>query len=993
MADRSKISPNPMNHPANLSRLLRRRFACRGLIAAFFVLMLSVETFAQGVISGRVSNATTGANLEGAEVSIPGTNLTTLTDRDGSFVLRNVPAGTQAVRIYYTGLEEETKRVDVRTGQTVDASTALNSGIQRLDAFTVSSSREGEAASITRQRTAANVMNVVSTDSFGSVADGNIGNLMVRLPGVAGEFENGEVVGIKIRGTPVEFSALNIDGVRATGAFSGFNTQGDRGAQSDQIPAEFIKEVQVIKALTPDMPADSIGGATNLITKSALDFKESVLTYRVGVNHNTHRDDRNEFTPNAAMSWLTRIGPRRDIGLALSLSYTDTEAPRDRVQMQRVEPDGRTTQARSLTNINQRIRGGAGLKFDYRLAERTSLYFKAQYNYYFFDSNRLVYAASDSATRRIADYSLVSRAQIEAGTQPRATAALTASVAPGFSDSFTEMLHANWSFDGDNNEKTGRQYLADIGGATKLNGDQELVYQASYAPSSFKSNLRTFLMTFQNPIGMSIDTRGNRSRPLFRQTYGPSILFGQTNFANYRAQMQQQPETGDEDVMNAKVDYIKHFKDSAQTIEFKAGAAWREQYRNLVVGRPNWNYTGVDGTAGNADDDLASLMRSTRAYTVFNNAGVWPDLPAVDFPKAWSLFNSRPEMFRPVGTSVTAPPTYSEITEQVLGAYVQARTQVGRLNVLAGVRFERTELEGQGTNNDPRRPNLTRATREGKYDDWFPSLHFRYDFTRQLVARASFSTGAARPNMTDLYPNTTVAYNATTGLGTVTQANTGLNPQTTENYDLSLEYYLEPAGVISVGYFRKDIKAFLSRTSDDIDAGPNNGFGGEFAGFVLNTTSNQGNAKVEGVEFNYNQRLTMLPKPFNGLGIFGNYTYLETSGQYREGAAELAGFVPKTANAGASFRWRGIEARVAWRYTGDQLRSYNAVVNMQNRFRPVETIDINLLYQFNQRLGFFFDIINLKNKWPENYTGRDRGRITFADSYGTRYNMGISGRF
>ena len=106
-------------------------------------------------------------------------------------------------------------------------------------------------------------MNVVSTDAFGSVADGNIGNLMVRLPGVAGDFENGEVVGIKIRGTPVEFSALNVDGVRASGAFSGFNTQGDRGAQSDQIPAEFIKEVQVTKAATPEMPADSIGGSTN----------------------------------------------------------------------------------------------------------------------------------------------------------------------------------------------------------------------------------------------------------------------------------------------------------------------------------------------------------------------------------------------------------------------------------------------------------------------------------------------------------------------------------------------------------------------------------------------------------------------------------------------------------------------------------------------------------------------------------------------------------
>jgi len=962
------------------------------LVLLFGVSALVGQPAGTGIVTGKVANAQTGAYLQGAEVTV-GNATAVLTSRDGSFNVSGVPAGPSTVRVYYTGMDAGTTTVNVAAGQTVTANVTLESKIQQLNAFTVSADREGEAASITRQRFAANVMNVVSTDAFGSVADGNIGNLMVRLPGVSGEFENGEVVGIKIRGTPVEFSSLNVDGVRSTGAFSGFNTQGDRGAQSDQIPAEFIKEVQVTKAPTPEMAADSIGGSTNLVTKSALDFKENVLTYRIGANYNTHRDDRKNFTPNAAMSWLTRVGRNRDIGMALSLSYTDTEAPRDRVATQRVEADGRATQARTLSNINQRIRGGAGLKFDYRLGERTNVYLKLQHNYYFFNSNRLVYAASDSATRRVADYNVVSRAQIQAGVQPRTTANLTASVAPGYTASFTEMLSANWTFDGDNNEKTGRQYLADIGGTTKLNGDQEITYQASYAPSSFKSNLRTFLMTFQRPIGMTVDSTVNRSRPVFRQTYGPSILFGQTDFNLYRAQMQQQPETGEEEVVNLKGDYLKRFRQDRLRGELKAGAAWRQQYRNLAVGRPNWNYTGTDGVAGNADDNLGQFMQAEPAYTVFNSMGLWPQLPVVDYPKAWNFFNTRPEAFRPVGTSTTEAPNYSEITEDVYAGYIQGSAQIGKLNVLGGVRFERTEIDSAGRYSDPRNPTVARTSRESGYDDYFPSLHFRYDITRQLLARASYSTGAARPNMSDLYPTTTVSYDATTGLGTVTQASLGLKPQTSENYDLSLEYYFEPAGLFSIGAFRKDIKDFFSRTIDEIDAGSNNGFGGNFAGFNLNTTTNQGEAKIEGYEINYNQQFTMLPKPFNGLGVFGNYTYLTTAGTYREGASELAKFVPRTANLGASFRWRKLETRIAWRFTGDYLVSYNANINSQNRFRPVETIDINLSYKLSQRFGVFFDVINLKNKWPENYTGVDQGRITFSDSYGTRFNMGISGRF
>lgn len=948
-----------------------------------------------GVVHGRVVNAATGAYLEGAEVSIDGGG-SVFTDRAGSFILAGVAAGTQRLRVFYTGLDVATQTVDVRPGVRAEVSISLESNVQRLDAFTVSADREGEAASITRQRTATNVMNVVSSDAFGSVADGNIGNMMVRLPGISGEWENGEVTGIKIRGTPPEFSSMNIDGIRSTGAHSGFNTQGDRGAQSDQIPAEFIKEVQVTKAPTPEMPADSIGGSTNLVTKSALDFKENVLTYRVGANYNTHRDDLKNFTPNAAITWLTRLGPQRKIGMALSLSYSDTEAPRDRVQTQRAEADGRATQARTLTNVNQRIRGGAGLKFDYRFGERTEVSLKLQHHYYFFDSNRLVYAAADSATRRVADYNVVSRAQIERGTVPRTTTNLTASVAPGYTDSFTEMLNVNWSFDGDNNERTGRQYYVDTRGVTRFGQDHELRYQASFAPSTYKSNLRTFLMTLpaNAGVGMSVDTRASRSRPVFRQTYGPSILFGQTDFNPYRGQMQQQPETGEEEVTNAKVDYaIKRFKDSPLNIELKTGGVWRQQYRNLTVGRPNWNYTGADGVQGNVDDNLAQFISGSPGYTVFNSGGTWQQLPAVDFPKVWGVFNSQPNLFREAGTSVITPPTYTEITEDVYAAYVQGRTRIGGLTVLGGARFERTDVDAIGRYSDPRRPTVERTSRQGGYDDWFPSLHFRYDFTRQFLARASYSTGAARPNMADLYPTTTVTYNTTTGLGTVTQANPALKPQTSENYDLSLEYYFEPAGLLSVGFFRKDIKDFLSRTSDDIDSGQNNGFGGDFAGFVLNTTSNQGSAKIEGWEINYNQRLTMLPKPFNGLSLFGNFTSLKTSGSYQDGAAELAGFVPRTGNAGISFRWRKLEARFAWRYTSTYLRSYNANVFAQNRFRPTEIVDLNFLYQISPRFGLYFDVINLKNKWPENYTGMDEGRITFSDEYGTRFNLGVSGRF
>ena len=372
---------------------------------------------------------------------------------------------------------------------------------------------------------------------------------------------------------------------------------------------------------------------------------------------------------------------------------------------------------------------------------------------------------------------------------------------------------------------------------------------------------------------------------------------------------------------------------------------------------------------------------------------MWPDLPGIDFPTVWKVFGEHPEWFAPEGTSVTTPPAVSDVTEDVLGLYGQFRLQVHRLNLLGGVRYEETRVAASGSNTDPRNPSLGRVRRQRTYDDYFPSLHLRYALRPNLTARASVTTSAARPNMSDLYPTTTVSYNATTGLGTVTQNAPGLRPQHSLNYDFTLEYYLEPAGVLSAGYFRKNITSFLVRTIDEIDYGPDNGFDGAFGGFTLNTTSTGGKAKVEGWEMNYTQQLRFLPKPFNGLAVFGNFTSLKTEGIYAAGARALAGFVPRTANAGTTFRWRKLEARLAWRATGAQLRSYNTNIFAQSSFRPYETTDFSLKYAFSPRYGLYFDAINIGNNWPQNFTGTDEGRVTFADDYGRRFNVGITGRF
>src|SRR5699024_6424209 len=150
--------------------------------------------------------------------------------RDGSFSLTRVPAGTQNLRVFYTGLDTRNISVAVKAGETVSVPVTLNSEVYQLEAFSVAGERQGSAAAITAQRNAPNLVSVVSTDAYGDVADGNIANFIQNVSGVAVLKQSGDLVGIGVRGAPPELNSVMLDGTRFASAIAGSTAGiGDRG--------------------------------------------------------------------------------------------------------------------------------------------------------------------------------------------------------------------------------------------------------------------------------------------------------------------------------------------------------------------------------------------------------------------------------------------------------------------------------------------------------------------------------------------------------------------------------------------------------------------------------------------------------------------------------------------------------------------------------------------------------------------------------------------
>lgn len=159
---------------------------------------------------------------------------------------------------------------------------------------------------------------------------------------------------------------------------------------------------------------------------------------------------------------------------------------------------------------------------------------------------------------------------------------------------------------------------------------------------------------------------------------------------------------------------------------------------------------------------------------------------------------------------------------------------------------------------------------------------------------------------------------------TLSAGNPRLQPYTSDNFEFSVAKYLSGIGQISAGVFLKEIKNYFRAFQTPVPTGPDNGFGGDYAGWTINQNLNVGCARIRGVELSYTQQYSFLAGFWRGFGSFANYTYLETRGDF--GAAtgtttRLPNLTPDTVNAGLTYRGQGFDVRLMANYRGEFFRS------------------------------------------------------------------------
>jgi len=176
------------------------------------------------------------------------------------------------------------------------------------------------------------------------------------------------------------------------------------------------------------------------------------------------------------------------------------------------------------------------------------------------------------------------------------------------------------------------------------------------------------------------------------------------------------------------------------------------------------------------------------------------------------------------------------IRERTIAPYLQANLAFDVANrpahFRAGVRYEKTKVRSSALVPIPTGTqwvsanefNLTYGTGSdfttfrGDYDNWLPAIDVDFEPIENGKLRASYSHTITRPDYASMQGGRTVDQLFRIGGGTGSQGNPGLLPYKSKNIDLSAEWYYAPSSYLSVGFFDKRVRNFISSTRIDTDA-------------------------------------------------------------------------------------------------------------------------------------------------------------------------------
>ena len=842
---------------------------------------------------------------------------------------------------------------------------AASSADERIEEVYVYGQRAMMQGAVDRQRDSDRIMSVITRDAIGNFPDQNVAESVRRLSGVNVLNDQGEGRFIAVRGLDPSLNSSSVNGVRIP------SPEADtRAVALDVVASELVESIEVIKTLTPDMDADTIGASINLKTTRAFEAEEPFLSFK---GESSYNDLADAYSPKLVADFIYPISDR--LGVSGGISWLDREFSTDNV-----EADGwgvseggigfaDTVEYRDYDVVRERTSGS--LSLDFQATDSTLLY--ASFMYSLFE---------DTESRR----ALV----LGMDEEPRSGDVNSALFLSDDGEIAVEREQK------DRYEAQTIQTFT-LGGETELDR-WKIEYSASwaYAEEHEKDTQdpTLFAAGFEDPgqLGLDFDY-SDMNLPAYTVTAGASEFFDP---ATYEVDVVEIVDARAEDEeLTLKVDVTRYFTLDRGELQLKAGAKLRDRTKeNDIFLEVLEDFDG--------DYTVADVL-GTPSYGLYNMAPMM-DLDAV---RAFNDANLDRFELNALDTTIESNAGDFQVDEDISSAYLMGRWQSGRWTVIGGVRVERTEndvsanrtevIEEGGELNgevlDEDTAVLTPSSESNSYTNVLPSLSLRFDARDDVVLRAGFFSSVVRPGPEQLAPIFLVEQDRD-GAREGEFGNPELDPYEAINFDASAEWYFADASVLSAGLFYKQIDNFIFGQEFEDDDPP---FNGVYNGIPFNEAViplNGEEATVSGFELNYQQLFSMLPAPFNGLLVGLNYTYTDAEGDTGERDIPLPAAAESTWNAILGYESGPVSVRLTAAYRDEYLDELGSDPEEDRYVEDHLQIDLTANYDVTDSVKIYSQFINLTDEPFIAYqSGPQRRRLLQYEEYSWTARVGVQWTF
>ncbi len=853
---------------------------------------------------------------------------------------------------------------------------------------------ESEAAALIVQRNSDSLVSVAASDAIGRLPDQNIAQAAGRLPGVAVQRDQGQARYISLRGAPINWTTLAIDGISIV------SPEG-RDTRYDSLPSALASQIIVRKAVTPDMTGETVAGQINIRTRSAFDYKGLHAQAKLGGGY-VELGSRQEYEGQLVLSdrWSTGIG---EIGVLLSGSYYQRDMVTDNFEndwepvAQDVQPGNanriwaRETENKlyRLTRKNYSYSGRldwepvSGQRFFVQSIFTTFTDDEARDNYIFDlddrqgDLNRPATSAcaivpnAQPTTSGYADVCIGNTPLLGTvyGIDINQRATLRA-----FEQSiFTTTIGGDQEFDNGWNLSWRANY-------TRAKDDRSVVGEARYDSPSTR-NLRP-------TVSYDLRDRDFARIRLFRTITTTNPTTFRAGDAVVDIDQFQRPLTSL--VSNDFVDITKAYTgkfDVTKELDLFGGEGklmfgFQFDQRTKEANEIQYAANTAQATALGISTTFAdqSLNIPFKGEIPLGYSFRYFDLEKMR-ANVRVLRQNRPATF--------LANNFYNVREQVYAGYFAGRVGYDWGSVLAGARVEHIKNRGSAFANG--NLNLP-VTVENDITLVYPSLHVNYDMAEDKKLRVSFNTGAARPDYDQLRPNFTFNDQNLT----ISGGNPFAKPEKAYGVDAYFEWYIQPQGYISVGVFYKRIEDVLfdqTRTfnSDALDSG-----GVDRSQYLFTTIGNGGKGHIFGAEIAVQTQLEPytedlgLPDWMGGFGLSTNFTFNDSSATTPDGdKVPLPGTSDIVYNLGVYYEKYGLSVRANYQKRTDWLDGLGSVAYGGDFYWTTDDeLDVSARYAITPNVEVYFDASNLLNQ-PGRRFVRDRQFTIEWERFGRRYTGGV----